>query len=128
MGKMGSKYSTVDEYLAAVPDSQRRALEGLRRIIKGAAPGAVEVISYGVPMLKLDGKGLVAYGASKGFCSFYVMSRVVMKRQKQELEVYDTTTGTIHFEPDKPLPSALVKMLVRARIVENKARTKAKWY
>jgi uncharacterized protein YdhG (YjbR/CyaY superfamily) len=122
MPSMKTMSSTVDEYLAAVPDSQRHALEALRKTIKGAAPGAVEVISYGIAMLKLDGKGLVAFGAAKGYSSFYVMSPAVMKAHRQELKEYDTTKGTIHFMPNKPLPSALVKKLVKARIAENKAR------
>ena len=59
---------TVDEYLAALPDDQRAALEKTRETIKGAAPEAVEAISYGIPGYKLNGKPLIHFGAAKNHC------------------------------------------------------------
>ncbi len=38
---------------------------------------------------------------------------------QDELKSFETSKGTIRFSPDKPLPTALVKKLVKARIVEN---------
>jgi uncharacterized protein YdhG (YjbR/CyaY superfamily) len=113
--------ASVDAYLATVPADERRALERLRRIIKAAAPKATEGISYRMPMYKHRGL-LVAFAAFKNHCSFFVMSTTVMKAFERELTPYDTSPGTIRFPAAKPLPAALVKKLVKARIAENENR------
>ena len=66
--------NSIDEYLEALDDDQRLALERLRQAILAAAPGAVECISYGLPAFRLDGKALVAFGAAAKHCAFYPMS------------------------------------------------------
>jgi uncharacterized protein YdhG (YjbR/CyaY superfamily) len=70
---------TVDDYLAAAPKDKRAALAKLRDAIKATVPTATEVISYGVPTFKHNGKGLVAYGAATAHCTFYLMSKGVMR-------------------------------------------------
>ena len=121
--KRRTSATNVDEYLAALPVRARAALEKLRRTIRAAAPKATEVISYQVPIFKLHG-GLVGFAAFEDHCSFFVMSPAVMKAHKDDLKPYSTATGTVHFTADKPLPAALVKKLVKARIKENEARVK----
>ncbi|MGH8928855.1 MAG: hypothetical protein ACRDWH_10925 [Acidimicrobiia bacterium] len=44
-----------------------------------------------------------------------------MEAHKEELRSYDTSKGTVRFTAEKPLPTALVKKLVKARIAENEA-------
>ena len=105
-----------DDYLAAVTEDKRGALQKLRKAIKRAAPKAEECISYQVPAFRLNGKFLVAYGAATNHCAFYPGSTV--KGLKDELKSYDTSKGTIRFSANKPLPSALVRKLVRLRIEE----------
>ena len=111
----------VDDYLSRVPASARAALLKLRETIQAAAPGATEEISYQIPTFKHRG-GLVAYAAFPEHCTFFVMSTEVMREHAAELEGYPTGKGSIRFSPDKPLPAALVKKLVKARIAENEAR------
>lgn len=115
----------VNTYLAALPAETKRALEQLRKTIKSAAPKAEETVSYGVPMFKLNGP-LVSFGAAANHCAFYVQSPEVMEAHKEELKNYDTSKGTIRFQVTKPLPAALVKKLVKARIQENLARAAKK--
>ena len=112
---------TVDEYLAKVPTDQRAALQRLRAIIKAAAPKATEYIGYGMPMYQHEGM-LVSFAAFRNHLSFFVMSLALVRRFADELAKYDPGKGTIHFQPDKPLPKALVTKLVKARIAENEAR------
>ena len=125
MGRRVSKSAPeeVDAYLAAVPEPSRVALEQLRKTIRSAAPKATEAIGYAIPTFYHHGP-LVSFSAPSKHCSFYVMSPAVMKAFQKELEPYDTATATIRFSPEKPLPAALVRRLVKARIEENEAATK----
>jgi uncharacterized protein YdhG (YjbR/CyaY superfamily) len=118
------KAKTIDEYLATLNDDERAALEKLRKTIKGAAPKAEECISYQLPAFRQDGM-LVAFGATSNHCAFYLMSAATVAAHKKELKGYDTSKGTIRFPADKPLPVALVRKLVKARIEENAGRRRA---
>ena len=117
---MATKPTTIDEYLAALSDDKRAALGKLRKTIKAAAPKAEECISYGLPAFRLNGM-LVGFGAAAKHCAFYPMSSSTVAAHKDELADYDTSKGTIRFPADKPLPVALVRKLVKARIAENGA-------
>ena len=116
---MAEKPKTIDEYLAPLSDDKRAALEDLRKIIRAAAPGAQEGISYQIPTFRLDGKALVGFGATASHCAFYLMSSSTVEAHEEELAGYDTSKGTIRFQADHPLPAALVRKLVKARIAEN---------
>src|SRR5205814_10529212 len=111
-----SKPNTHNDYLAAVTEDKRAALQKLRKAIKAAAPKAEECISYQLPAFRLNGKFLVAYGAAANHCAFYPGS--VVQALTKELQGYDTSNGTIRFSADKPLPAVLVRKLVRLRIEE----------
>jgi uncharacterized protein YdhG (YjbR/CyaY superfamily) len=117
------KATTIDEYLAPLPAGKRAALQWLRRHIKSAAPGAEECISYGIPAFRLDGKLLVHFGAAAKHCAFYPGAAV--GDCKLELAGYDTSKGTVRFQPDHPLPAALVRKLVKAQI-ERRRRAAAR--
>jgi len=105
---------TFDGFLAGLSADKRAALEKVRKAIRAAAPEAEECISYGIPAFRLDGKFLVGLGATATHCSFYPGS--VVAAFKQDLTGYETSKGTVRFPPNKPLPAALVRKLVKARI------------
>ena len=109
----------IDSYLAALPRDQRSALEKLRRTIRSAAPEAAESISYAIPTFKYKGKPLIYFGAAKNHCAIY--GGINIEAHKDELEGYDMAKGTIRFSPDKPVPAALVKKLVKDRVAEIEA-------
>ena len=117
---MTSRPQTIDEVLAGVSPEQRRALQGLRRTIRSAAPEAEECISYGLAAFR-QGRMLVAFGAKKHHCAFYLMSDRALAGLSGELEGFETSKGTVRFQPEHPLPAALVRKLVRARLAENAA-------
>ncbi|MGH7675153.1 MAG: iron chaperone [Gemmatimonadales bacterium] len=118
MSRTIARVESVDGYLAAVPARARIALAKLRRAIRAAAPQATEVISYRIPTFRHRG-GLVAFAAFDGHCTFFVMSTKVMRAHAAALRGYPTGKGSIRFSADKPLPTALVTKLVKARIAEN---------
>jgi uncharacterized protein YdhG (YjbR/CyaY superfamily) len=114
----------VDAYLESVPVEARKALVKLRKQIKAASPKAEEGFSYGVPAFKIDGRPLVCYAAFKHHCGFYPMSRAVIQTHKADLSQYETAKGTVKFTTDKPLPAALVKKIVKARMAELRSKAK----
>jgi uncharacterized protein YdhG (YjbR/CyaY superfamily) len=115
---MSTKPQTIDEYLVGLPREQRVALEAIREAIKAAAPRAEECISYSLPAFRLDGKVLVGFGATSRHCAFHPMSGTIAAKHKADLSGYDTSKGTIRFQPEKPLSRALVRKLVKSRIAE----------
>jgi uncharacterized protein YdhG (YjbR/CyaY superfamily) len=120
--KKARKPGSVDEYISALPEEKRAALEKLRKMIKSVVPDATEVISYQIPVFKYKGRPLVGFGAAKNHCSFYTMSSGVAKAHRDDLKSYDTSVGTIRFPANKPLPATLVTKIVMARIAENNVR------
>ncbi len=116
--------NSVDEYLALVPHDARAALEKLRKTIKTAAPDTTETISYQMPTFKYQGRALVGFAAFKNHCSLFPYSAKIMNLCKEELESYETSKGTIRFPVDRPLPSAVVRKIVKTRIEEIEARKK----
>ena len=119
------KAPDVESYLAACPEPHRTTLEKLRATIRSVVPKeTTEAISYGMPTFKYKG-GLVAYAAFKGHCSFFPMSGRIVEDFAEELRAFKTSKGTIQFPVDKPLPPALVKKLVKAKLLLNELKAKA---
>src|SRR5262245_3751517 len=96
-GKTAPNAKTVEEYLAALEPEKRAALKKLRKDIHAAAPGLEECISYGVAAFRFNGKLLVGMGAAARHCAFYPGS--VLRELKVDLKGYETSKGTIRFQP-----------------------------
>jgi uncharacterized protein YdhG (YjbR/CyaY superfamily) len=114
--------TTVDEYLATLPNDVRKVLQKLRHSIKSIVPEAEERIAYRIPIFRLQ-RDLVGFSAQtnpqkRRLCSFYTMSPPLAKAMKKDLQDYEVSGATIHFTPEKPMPAALVKKIVRARVKE----------
>jgi uncharacterized protein YdhG (YjbR/CyaY superfamily) len=108
----------VEDYLAALPESARGTLSRIRAMIRSAVPKeATEGIGYGMPVFRYKGT-LIGYAAFPGHCGLYPMSPAVIAALQNELRAYKTSKGTVRFPVDKPLPAALVKKLVKARVEE----------
>lgn len=116
-----SRVQTVDEYLAAVPEPARSTLQKIRETIRSAAPAeATEAISYQIPAFKYKGM-LMWYAGFADHCSLFPGASVIAAF-KDELKGYSVSKGTIRFPTDKPLPAALVRKLVKAKIAENEGK------
>lgn len=115
--------TSVDDYLAALPEERRAAVEGLRQTIRAAAPDATESIAYQMPALRSKGgQFLVSYAAFKNHYSLFPASDAVIAALGEKLTPYLAGKGTIRFPADKPIPAAVVTKIVEVRVAENAAR------
>ena len=115
---------SIDHYLAPLAADKRAALQRLRKTIHAAFPRAEETISYQMPAFRLDGKVIAWFGAAAHHVSYYPGTS--WSGFEKELEDYETSKGTIRFQPDRPLPASLVLKLVRSRIARNAAAREKK--
>lgn len=119
------KPSTIDEYLAGVPDPGRGTLQKIRAAIRSAAPpAATEVISYGMPAYRHNGV-IIWFAAFAKHCSLFPTPGVI-KMFEKELKGCTVSKGTIQFPLDKPLAATLVKKIVKARVAQLEARKNPK--
>jgi uncharacterized protein YdhG (YjbR/CyaY superfamily) len=116
--------ANFEEYLVGIPEPAGSALKKMRAAIRSAVPAAAtETISYRIPAFKYKGI-LVWYAAFSKHCSLFPTASVIEEFRK-ELKGFSTSKGTIHFPTDKPLPTALIKKIVKARVrqVKDKKRS-----
>ena len=112
-----SKIQNIDEYIASFPKDVQKILRQIREIIQNAAPGATEVISYGVPAFKQNNI-LVYFAAFKNHIGFYPTSKPIAVFKK-ELSAYKTSKGTIRFPLDKKIPLVLISKITKFRVKED---------
>ena len=110
--------TSVDAYLAALPEERRGPMEQLRVAVRAAAPDAEEVITYKMPGLRLAGRFLVSYDAFAKHYSLFPASDGVRAALGEELTPYLSGRGTIRFPANRPLPLDLVRRIVEARVAE----------
>lgn len=116
---------SVDEYFVGVSEPGRSVLKRLRTTIRFAVPPeTTETISYGIPAFNYHGT-LVYYAAFAHHCSLFPGSAALLTTFKDELKGYRTSKGTIQFPLDKPLPTALIKRIVRARVAQKKPKQRS---
>ena len=111
----------VDEYLAGVPEPARSTLQKIRAAIRSVVPPqAIETISYGIPAFKHK-RVVVWFAAFSNHCSLFPTASVV-EAFKRDLKGFSTSKGTIQFPTDKPLPTALIKKMVKLRVAQNESK------
>jgi uncharacterized protein YdhG (YjbR/CyaY superfamily) len=108
----------VDTYLASLPPAQQAALQRVRETVGRLVPEATELISYGMPAFKLDGRFLVSYAGWKSHCSVYPLTDAFQGSHADELAAFDRTKGSVHFTPEAPLSDTLLEDLIRERVAD----------
>ena len=112
---------TVDAYLARVPEPAHTTLQKVRAAIRSALPpSTTETISYKIPAFR-HGEIVIWFAAFADHCSLFPTARII-ELFKDELRPYTLSKGTIQFPTDKPLPSALIKKMVKARLAQIAAK------
>ena len=114
----------IDDYLAKVAEPKRATLQMLRQTIRDIVPDAEEVISYGMPAFRLNGKVIAGFAAFKNHLAYLPHSGSVLAELSDDLARYRSTAGSLHFPVDKPLPKTLVKKLLAARLRQVKRSTR----
>ena len=112
------KPTTIDAYLGTVKGEKRAALEALRKTIRAVVPDAEECISYAIPAFRLRGKVVAGFAATARGCSYFPFSGSILTTLADALAGYERTKSSLHFDPAKGLPPALVRKLLKARIAE----------
>jgi uncharacterized protein YdhG (YjbR/CyaY superfamily) len=56
----------------------------------------------------------------KKHCSYFPFSGKTIATLADELAGYETSSGAIRFDPDKPLPASLVRKVIKTRMAETK--------
>jgi uncharacterized protein YdhG (YjbR/CyaY superfamily) len=114
----------IDKYLAGIDEPKRATLQKLRQTIHGIIPDAEETISYGMPAFRQEGKVIAGFAAFKNHLAYLPHSGAVLGELSDDLAGYESTQGSLHFPIDQPLPRALVKKLIAARLKDIRRRSK----
>ena len=112
----------IDDYLAKVEEPKRATLQKLRETIREILPDSEEVISYGMPAFRLNGKVIAGFAAFKNHLAYLPHSGSVFAELRNDLAGYTSTEGSLHFPIDKPLPKSLVKKLIATRLKQVKPK------
>jgi len=121
---MKTAYTSIDQYIRSFPAPTRRILNGLRAVIRKAAPDATEKISYGIPTFSQNGN-LVHFAAYENHIGLYGASST-LRALETRLVKYKTGKGTLRFPIDQPIPVGLVRQIVKLRVKENSAKARKK--
>lgn len=114
--------ATIATYLATVSATNRALLRQLRKTIHVTVPDVDECISYRLPAFRLHGKIVAGFSATSKGCSYYPFSGTTLKTLAADIEGYSHTKSALHFGTDRPLPTSLVRKLLKARIAETQRR------
>jgi uncharacterized protein YdhG (YjbR/CyaY superfamily) len=114
-------YKNVDEYISYQEPTLQPVLKKIRATIRAIVPNAEECISYMILCYKLNGM-LVGFGTHNKRCSFYTMNPAILSFYTEELNGFKYTGSTVHLDPKKNLPAALIKKITMHRIKENEER------
>jgi uncharacterized protein YdhG (YjbR/CyaY superfamily) len=122
-----TNFKSVDQYITSQPKPVQALLERVRNTIRRAVPGGEDVISYQIPVYKLDGRPVFYFAGWKAHYSLYTSTRGLVAEFKDELAPYEVNDkGTMRFPLDKPVPVGLIGRMAKFRVRELAERQKAK--
>jgi uncharacterized protein YdhG (YjbR/CyaY superfamily) len=108
-------FKSVTEYIASKPKDVQVILKRVRSTIRKALPAAEEVISYQIPVYKLNGVPALYFAGWKQHAAF-----------KDELARHELSKGTIRFPLSEPVPVNLIERIAKFRAEQLTMREKGK--
>ncbi|MBW4841501.1 MAG: DUF1801 domain-containing protein [Paenibacillaceae bacterium] len=111
-------FATIDEYIDQFQPEIQDRLQQIRKLVREAAPDAMEKMSYQMPTFATNGNNLVHFAAFKKHIGFYPTPSGTEAFAK-ELSGYKGGKGSIQFPLNQPLPLDLIRRIVLFRVAEN---------
>jgi len=124
MNPGNKKPESITEYIDAAPEAAREKLREMLACLRKAAPGAREELKWGAPALSYQ-RILFTFAAFKHHVALYPTPSAV-KAFAEELAEFKTSSSTIQFPLDRPLPLALIEKIAAFRVQESEERD-ARW-
>src|SRR5271167_2143431 len=115
---------TVDDYIATFAPDTQAVLQKIRQTVKAVAPDAEETISYRIPAFKLNGM-LVYFAAFKKHIGLYPPVRGDDELMRA-VKPYAGPKGNLQFPFEKPIPYALIRRIVKVRVLTTSETAKSK--
>lgn len=115
------KPRSIDHYLSGVPEDRRAALEVVRQRIHALLPDVEECISYAMPAFRYHGDVIGGFLATTKGCSYYPFSGKTLRTLAPAVATFSQTSGALHFDPERPLSTMLLRKLLKTRIAEKAA-------
>jgi len=108
--------TAITTYLKKFSPGQRKILTEVQNYISSKLPSATQVIKYGVPTFLIEGVPVIGFNGFKNHNSIFPYSGSMNERLKKDLENYEQTKGSIHFEVAKSIPKPLINRIITERI------------
>ena len=106
----------VTAHLQKFTPNQRKVLIDLRDHIASKLPGSEQVIKYGIPTFLIEGIPVLGFDGYKKHNSIFPYSGSFNIRLEKELEKYEQTKGSIHFDLEKSIPKPLINKILLEKI------------
>ncbi len=115
--------SPIDEYVAQAPPETRTILRKICAIVREEVPGAEERISYRMPAF-FHGGAIVYFAPFTHHVGMFPPVKGDAALEKA-LAIYRGEEGNLRFPFDEPMPYALIRRVVRARLKALRAKQAA---
>src|SRR5436853_5084142 len=119
-------FMSVTDDIAPKPRDVKVVLKRVRSTIRKAVPAGEELISYQIPVCKLNGVPVLYFAGWKHHYSLYPASDALVAAFKDELAPYERSKGTIRFPLSEPVPVSLIERIAKFRAEQLTTREKGK--
>lgn len=108
----------VDQYITTLKPPIQALFKEMQSVVQVLVPDLTQDISYNLPAFFYRQKPLISFVENKKFLSLYPFSGKVIAKLESKLTDFKTTTGSIHFSVEQPIPEALLQEIIQARMAE----------